>query len=171
MDRELYTLFSFFLPAFLANMAAVPCGRGTAPIDGGRTLWGAPLFGRNKTWWGFFGGSASGFLIGMFWQGITTGVVSVWLTFALAFGALLGDLLGSFFKRRFDRAPGSRVPLLDEFDYLIGATVCAWVVLGAFPSALRVRWDTAIAFIVLLETAHWTVNQLAFRFQLKTVSY
>ena len=42
--------------------------------------------------------------------------------FLLGFGALLGDALGSFIKRRMGIGRGKPAPILDQIDFLIVAT-------------------------------------------------
>jgi CDP-2,3-bis-(O-geranylgeranyl)-sn-glycerol synthase len=39
----------------------------------------------------------------------------------LAFGALFGDIVGSFVKRRFGLPRGADVPLLDQWNFVLGA--------------------------------------------------
>jgi len=38
-----------------------------------------------------------------------------------SFGALLGDLLGSFLKRRLNVTPGDPLPLVDQLDFILAA--------------------------------------------------
>ncbi|RMD58557.1 CDP-archaeol synthase, partial [Candidatus Woesearchaeota archaeon] len=45
--------------------------------------------------------------------------------FALGFGALLGDSVKSFFKRRMGIAPGKPWYIIDQLDYVIGAIIIA----------------------------------------------
>jgi CDP-2,3-bis-(O-geranylgeranyl)-sn-glycerol synthase len=124
----------FMIPAYVANPAAVLFGGGK-PMDFGLRLKdGQRLLGDGKTWRGFAGGIFSGMLIG----GIQH--VSVWLVgendflfgsspqavlplFLLPCGALLGDILGSFIKRRVGMARGAKTPGLDQYDFLIGVVL------------------------------------------------
>ncbi|MEE9164043.1 MAG: CDP-archaeol synthase, partial [Thermoplasmata archaeon] len=103
--------FWFFLPAYVANPAAVLVGGGT-PMDFGAKLRdGRRVFGDGKTWRGFIGGGLIGVALGtIMWAStlpfpgtpFSYGPFPVFLGIvaALSFGALLGDLLGSFLKRR-----------------------------------------------------------------------
>src|SRR3990172_345640 len=62
--------FWFFLPAYVANPAAVLFGGGR-PVDGGRVLAdGHRLFGDGKTWRGFAGGGFMGVAVGPLQWGI-----------------------------------------------------------------------------------------------------
>ncbi len=115
--------FWFFLPAYVANPTAVLFGGGR-PMDFGKVLKdGKRLFGDGKTWRGFGGGISSGIVLGFLLWGIGAlayaplsygpfpdGLLPIVL---LPVGALLGDLVGSFIKRRMGKAKGAPVLGLD----------------------------------------------------------
>jgi CDP-2,3-bis-(O-geranylgeranyl)-sn-glycerol synthase len=46
---------------------------------------------------------------------------SILLGFMLSLGALTGDILESFIKRRLNRAPGKSLPVADQIDFILGA--------------------------------------------------
>ena len=79
------------------------------PLDGG---WiapdGRPLLGRSKTWRGLavalVGTPLGGLAVGLPWT----------LGLQAAAGAMLGDLVASFAKRRLGRPPSASMPLLDQ---------------------------------------------------------
>ena len=121
-----------FLPAMLPNSAAVVFGGGT-PVDFGKNWKGKRILGDGKTWRGFFGGAFAGFALGLILIGISyifdkeglwgyadlqTGICVV---LSLSFGSLLGDMMGSFIKRRMGIDRGKKAPILDQYDFLIGA--------------------------------------------------
>jgi CDP-2,3-bis-(O-geranylgeranyl)-sn-glycerol synthase len=120
------------IPAFVANSAAVLFGGGR-PIDGGAVHKdGRRVLGDGKTWRGLIGGTAFGVFIGLLmvvansfseWPEITFGGFpsSIIVIFSLSFGALLGDLIGSFVKRRMGKERGQKAPVLDQYDFLIFA--------------------------------------------------
>lgn len=153
-----------------------------APIDGGRTLGGRPILGKNKTWRGVVVvvsgaailGALQGALLGA-WadaRGLPcvdygaargTGAAFGYALVNAALGAayVLGELPNSFLKRRLDIAPGARPPgatrtfffLLDQSDSaLLGMAVCA----GAFSLPWR-HYLPAVAALALL---HATVTVL-----------
>lgn len=115
----------YVLPAYFSNGAPVLFGGGR-PIDGGRRFWdGKPIFGPRKTIRGF----VSGVLVGLL-TGFTIGIVvgehvhpkpDAVSGFLMGLGAMTGDLVGSFIKRRLNKPPGSPTPGLDQLDFLIGA--------------------------------------------------
>jgi CDP-2,3-bis-(O-geranylgeranyl)-sn-glycerol synthase len=147
-------------PAFIANAGMTFAGtfRGVGrPMDFGRNfLDGKRLFGKGKTWKGFFGG----FLIGvafswlvviLVYPPIVTAVAEgqwalvkhvtetelltiflqpstsdlFWRIILLSIGACLGDLIGSFFKRRTGRDRGESFPLVDQLGFVIVAYLLA----------------------------------------------
>jgi CDP-2,3-bis-(O-geranylgeranyl)-sn-glycerol synthase len=123
--------FWFLLPAYAANPMAVVFGGGT-PMDFGRSLRdGRRILGDGKTWRGIAGGTAGGFAVGLGLAllgplgnarlsfGEWPGVLGVLVLLPL--GALLGDVLGAFVKRRLGLARGAKARGLDQFDFLIGA--------------------------------------------------
>jgi len=168
--------FWFLLPAYVANPMAVVSGGGT-PMDFGRTLKdGRRLFGDGKTWRGFAGGIACGFTLGVVLQGFAVlmtpllffdnGPGLLGILVLLPFGALLGDLLGAFIKRRLGLARGAKAPGLDQYDFLIGTFL---VLLLAAPSWWLARFWTGdaiwgLGFIILITPAlHRVVNVIGFR--------
>jgi hypothetical protein len=79
------------------------------PIDGGRTLAdGRPWLGRAKTWRGLgaacVGACLGGLALGLPWS----------LGLQVAVGAMAGDLLASFAKRRLGRPASGSLPLVDQ---------------------------------------------------------
>jgi uncharacterized protein len=73
-----------------------------------RFIDGRPLLGPHKT--------LAGFLAGIFFSGIV-GVllgVSLWVGLGAGFLGMLGDCLSSFIKRRFQKAPGTNMPVVDH---------------------------------------------------------
>mgnify|MGYP003977352855 CR=1 FL=1 len=118
------------LPAYAANMFP-PIANGKIPIDGGRKVKEWRILGDGKTWEGFFLGLFVGVLVGLAeaylripindMYGIELPVITFLTAFLIPLGALLGDLAGSFIKRRFRMPRGSDAPFLDQLDFLMGA--------------------------------------------------
>ncbi len=132
-------LLYLLLPAALANMAPVIAKRlGMLafldhPIDGGLKIHGKPFLGAHKTWRGLVSGIVGGIIV----TGIQALVgptrfdlvvyADVWLPLGamLGAGALIGDALKSFFKRRVGIPEGSPWVPYDQIDFGIGAIVFA----------------------------------------------
>jgi CDP-2,3-bis-(O-geranylgeranyl)-sn-glycerol synthase len=122
VDALIHALY-FIFPAYCANAAPVIFGGGL-PIDAGRTFVdGKPIFGSHKTVRGFLAGLIIGTLVGFAGQFVLSGEQSAFLGFVLSLGALVGDLVDSFIKRRLGIGPGSPVPLADQLDFVLGALV------------------------------------------------
>lgn len=116
------------IPAYIPNPAAALVGGGT-PIDFGKCAKdGRRLFGDGKTWRGLIGG----IIVGIIFGAVQMFLVShfqwdflpqhTWVTvISLATGALLGDLIKSYFKRRLGKDRGAKWPLADMYDMVIGS--------------------------------------------------
>ena len=124
------------LPPYVASATAtIPRGRGP-PMDGSRS-WsrdGRRLLGPSKTWSGFLFGSLFAFPIALLEAGLIllappslaivpeygpSVLASIPVALLLTFGAMTGDALGSFVKRRLDRPSGARMLLLDQLPFVL----------------------------------------------------
>ena len=152
----------FIFPAYCANAAPVIFGGGQ-PMDFGKRFWdGKPLLGSHKTFRGFLAGLIVGTLVGLVQTLLFEHVLfeysqfqySLFLGFMLSLGALTGDLVESFIKRRLDRSPGSSLPIGDQLDFILGAFLFSIPV--SPPSLLA-------ALIILLVTIpiHFMTNLVA----------
>jgi len=173
------------LPALLPNSAAVVLGGGT-PMDLGRSWRGRRILGDGKTWGGFVGGCAAGVSLGIvqlllafpfdaqqFW-GFGPCPGSLGVVLALAAGSLLGDMGGSFLKRRMGVARGTSVPGLDQYDFLIGAIILALLLfpewfLGHFVEGEHI-WSL-ITLLVVVPILHRAVNIIGYRMGKKEVPW
>lgn len=120
----------FIFPAYCANAAPVIFGGGQR-IDFGKLFFdGKFLLGSHKTFRGFLAGLIVGTLVGLVQTLLFEHVLfqygsqfryDIFLGFMLSLGALTGDLLESFIKRRLNRSPGSSLPVADQIDFVLGA--------------------------------------------------
>ena len=155
----------FILPAYVANATPVLLG-GSRPIDAGKKfIDGRPIFGAGKTVRGFIAGLAAGTFVGLL-QGIAEGTLLHFLTlgFLLALGALLGDLLGSFIKRRLDIKRGDAAPGLDQLSFVVVA------LLAASPLALP-SWEIILTIIIITLPIHLATNFGGYKLGLKSRPY
>ncbi len=177
--------FWLALPALLPNSAAVLTGGGT-PVDFGRSWKGRRLLGDGKTWRGFIGGAGAGILLGLVLLGISSlagwadnggygptaqalGVIVV-----LAVGSLLGDMLGSFLKRRLNVPRGAKMPVLDQYDFLIGAFLLAVIFYPSwFYTSYIEGWSilALIALLIATPLLHRGMNILGYRMGKKDVPW
>ncbi len=178
--------FWLILPAYMANASAVLVGGGR-PLDFGRTCRdGKRILGDGKTWRGLLAGTflgmtlgfglatAASALIGTPYEviGLTTFEgfpLMIPLVFALSFGALLGDLVESFFKRRMGIARGQDWIPFDQLDFILGSVLLAalisWILYAAGLSSRFWFADTVTAWhllVLLVATPfiHITANVL-----------
>ncbi|MFZ0699535.1 MAG: CDP-2,3-bis-(O-geranylgeranyl)-sn-glycerol synthase [Thermoplasmata archaeon] len=176
------------LPAFVANATAtLPRGAGP-PMDFGR-VWprdGRRLFGPSKTWSGFLVGGAVGSAVGVLeawlillappnWAVVPVLAPSVLaaipLAVMIAYGAMTGDAIGSFIKRRMDRPSGARTLFLDQFPFVlvpIGLgfafnTGLFWAVFG--------NWEAVIWLVILTLGLHALFNWIGYHAGLKKVPW
>ncbi len=163
------------LPAYAANGAAVLVGGGK-PIDFGRK-WkdGRRILGDGKTWRGLFYGSLVGSIVGFsqafagkyiemeglnilnldYFEGFP---LMIPLVLSLCFGALLGDIVESFFKRRMGKERGEDWIPFDQLDFLLGALFLSFLVsslielLGALPYNWFIKnfsvWHLLVIFLI-----------------------
>jgi CDP-2,3-bis-(O-geranylgeranyl)-sn-glycerol synthase len=125
------------LPAYVPNNAAVLAGGGR-PIDGGRTMGGRRLLGDGKTWRGTAVGVLAGAALALVLDAVAPAVesaiglplplFSTGASVALPVGAMAGDVVASFLKRRTGRERGAAFPVLDQLDFVVGALALTTVV-------------------------------------------
>ena len=92
----------FIFPAYCANAAPVLAGGGL-PMDFGKNFFdGKRIFGKNKTFRGFFFGLAIGIFVGVVESLVFSYPFPLSVLFSVLspLGALLGDLAAAFLKRR-----------------------------------------------------------------------
>jgi len=178
MVFDIYTLVEaiwLILPAYAANGLTPLIGlcKNLHPIDGGRKLWGQPLFGEGKTWEGLIFGTLIGGLIGMVemlaYPYLPFGIspeplnivpMSLLLGLVLGLGAMLGDLGGSFIKRRLRIARGRPAPILDQEDFLVGALLFSLLLVS-------LEWDWVVLLAVITPVIHVTANILGYLLKVK----
>lgn len=126
--NELLEAVYVFLPAGIANATPPVLSRLLGPgrpIDGGLRWRGRPLFGAHKTWQGLIGGTAAGIATFLLQRSVDGLSLPIALGIAMSAGALLGDLLKSFVKRRLAVAAGRSWFPFDQLDYVAGALLAA----------------------------------------------
>lgn len=158
------------LPAYIANPMAVVFGGGK-PIDFGKN-WkdGRRILGDGKTFRGLIGGAACGVIIGLVQMQVSSmqylGIFKFTSIATLSLGALLGDMVKSFFKRRLGFERGAKLPLVDQLDFVAGA----WILTYVFDP----RWFTEsftiwviITVLILTPVLHRLTNILGYYIKVK----
>jgi len=159
LTRLIIEALIFIFPAYCANAIPVITGGGL-PLDFGKNFFDEkPIFGKNKTFRGFFSGLAIGTAVGL--------VESVFFNYHIAFGlllslgALFGDLTAAFAKRRLGLSPGDLLPVVDQVDFVIGA------ILFSLPICLHTPWELLAAVLIVTPPIHLLTNFVAYRLSLK----
>ena len=149
----------FILPSYAANSVPAIFGRGT-PIDFGRRfIDGERIFGPHKTIRGFLSGLMAGFLVSA-GMGAILSIELLLFGILISTGALGGDLVGAFIKRRMKFPPGYPLPLLDQLDFVLGG------ILILYPFY---RLSRGAIFLILLVTPaiHLLANMIAYLLRIK----
>ena len=136
---------------------------GGAPLDGGRKIGGKRIFGDNKT----IRGTAAALIIGILAGALESLAFPQMLTISimLALGAVFGDLLGSFIKRRLNHKSGQSFPVMDQFGFVVFALIFAFW-LGNLPTVMGI-----VFILVLTGIMHPLTNWGAHLLKLKSVPW
>jgi len=163
-----FALF-FIFPAYVANAVPVILGGGRALDAGKKMPDGKPIFGSHKTVRGFAVGIIAGALTGAVQNAVLQldalsdfsyalqlhFQFSLWLGLAISFGALMGDLVHSFVKRRMGVTEGAPLPVADQLDFVVGAILFSFLVSPP-------PWVTIFIIFVITLPIHLLTNFLAY---------
>lgn len=162
----------WFLPAYVANMAPVIAAKLKLPL-------GTPIsfkwLGEHKTWRGIYAAYIGALLI-LWLQWWLQGLglmtkytfldyqsINLW-GYAVLFGlgAIVGDALKSFIKRRLNKPPGTAWVPFDQLDFVVGAIVAVspWFWPG---------WPVVIVLMLLSPILHLLVNVIGYWLGFKKV--
>lgn len=148
-----FSSFVIIMPAFIANSVPV-LARGRHPLDLGKSMRdGRRVLGDGKTFEGFLSGLFMGTLAGaLFGYPLPS--------FLLALGALSGDILGAFIKRRVGIERGRPAPLLDQLDFVAGALLFLYPV-------YQITLEQVLFIVAVTPPIHLMTNYVAYRLGLK----
>ncbi|WP_455646178.1 CDP-2,3-bis-(O-geranylgeranyl)-sn-glycerol synthase [Methanosphaera sp.] len=187
MDILNLIFYSIYLmiPAYLANGSALVLGGGM-PLDFGHNAWdNRRITGDGVTWRGTVGGGLFGMIIGGilgllatygigdYFFNITSSQITIVSGFIpqglligllLGFGALIGDAIGSFIKRRLNFERGKPVPLLDQLDFVIVSLIFV-------SSVVHLQLSMVIIILFVSVFLHLGANMFAYAINLKDVWY
>lgn len=169
--NHLIAALIFFLPAGIANAAPVFANKipllnkWKTPIDFGISVNGHRLLGDNKTWRGLIFGTLVGGLTGwvtyQFISSVSAQQIShFWIGAVLGFGALFGDAIESFFKRRSNIKSGVSWFPYDQIDYVLGA------ILFSLP-IVQLKLGYYVAVLLFYFGLHIVVSYIGFKTKLK----
>lgn len=167
-----------FLPAYFVNMTP-PLARKAnlfnfldRDVDFGRKFLGQPILGAHKSWRGVVLGILVGFLAALV-QGclyqfsaiqrislLDYGQINIFLFgFLISTGAIFGDLLFAFIKRRLKMKPGARFLPWDQTNYVIGVAI--------FLTAIfKIEIIVWITLFILTFILHIIFNRLGYHLKL-----
>ncbi len=162
----------FFLPAYFANMAPV-LFKWIPFLE--KPIWGKKL-GKNKTWRGLIAACLTGILVFLIQKWlfgfeffyrisiIDYGDFSVLLGLLLGLGAIAGDSVGSFYKRRAGIAPGKSWKPWDQLDFVIGGLVLSWLVYVP-------RVGVTLVLLIVSPFLHMLFSRIGYWLGLKKVKF
>ncbi len=170
----------FMLPAYLANMSAEIFSRIISPkirilarpIDDNRKWHNQLIFGSHKTWGGLLYASLAGIIVFFIQQKlfiypsikqislIDYSSASLLLGFLLGFGAIMGDLVKSFFKRRTNIQPGKPWIPFDQLDFLAGA------VIFSLPIVI-LPWQNYLTIFLVTPFLHISINRIGYYLRIR----
>lgn len=158
------------IPMYLANATAMLLGGGIQLDLKKKFFDERELFGKGKTWRGSIAGIAAGMLgaILLFYvlNSFTLMLTQNYLFYGtlLSIGAILGDIAGSFLKRRLNIAQGKPTFPLDQLDFVFGGLLLGGIYF--IPTLLELA--VIVVFTVIV---HKMANFIAFKIKLKKVPW
>ncbi|WP_455363527.1 CDP-2,3-bis-(O-geranylgeranyl)-sn-glycerol synthase [[Eubacterium] cellulosolvens] len=149
------------IPTYVANSTPVLLGGGAAIDQGRKFIDGRPILGTNKTMKGFAYGLLLGSTAALAEATLFASYGLVLVGIVASLGALLGDLFGSFMKRRLDIPPGNPLPVVDQLDFILGALLLTSPLLQATMGAILI-------LVIATVPIHFLSNAIAYMLRLKS---
>lgn len=175
-------------PCYSASaLATLPRGRGP-PMDFGH-VWprdGRRILGPTKTWSGFLCGGFGAMPIGLLEAALIlaappnlklvpefapTVLAAVPVVALLTFGAMTGDALGSFIKRRLGRESGARTILLDQLPFVLVPIALGFVFYPGLFGPVFLSWWSLFWVLFLTLGLHTLFNWIGYKAGLKKVPW
>lgn len=133
------------------------------PLDCGMSFKGKRIFGNHKTVRGIVIGILSGIVVAYFQTLGPSEYMQgnpIMFGFLLSFGALLGDAIKSFFKRRVGVASGKTWFPFDQIDFILGGILLSllWV---------RLSWEVYVVIFILYFALHLLSTTIGYLLRLK----
>lgn len=147
-------------PAYAANASPLVFIRRGHPIDLNRKfIDNKPILGKGKTIEGLIVGLTMGTITGLLQR---QGSIS----FTLSIGAMIGDITGSFIKRRLNILRGKPAPIIDQVSFLLGAVLLTNLFFAENFSLI----DTLMLILVTIPI-HFLTNIIAYLLKIKDVPW
>lgn len=172
MVTTIIEVLYFFLPAYVANTFACILGKGR-PLDLGKRFYydGRRILGDGVTIRGSLAGILCGTVVGFIMAYFENPLFpfarfqeKIFLGFLLSFGAISGDAVGSFIKRRSGIKKGDPAPILDQLNFVVGGLLFARLI-------APISLETIVILMVLTPFGHLMVNVLGYILKMKDVPW
>jgi len=167
-DSQVFNAIFFVMPTLIANVTPMLFGGGL-PMDFRKNFFdGKRILGNNKTIRGFAAGFIAGFLMGLFsrWLLLTQVGVSYNIPITNGFlqglGAVTGDVVGSFIKRRMNIKSGGSLIVMDQIGFMIFGLLLARID-TIFP------WSYWLIMLPLAGMVHMAANTVGYTMGWKDV--
>ena len=188
LESSALAVLWILLPAYVANaLATLPRGWGP-PMDFGKVVPsdGRRVLGPSKTWSGYFVGALAAMPVGLLeaWlillappslaivpQLAPSVIAAIPVVAILTFGAMTGDALGSFVKRRLGRGSGERTLLLDQLPFVLVPIALGLVVYPALFLGVFASWEAVLWLLVYTLGLHAAFNYVGYWLGLKKVPW
>ncbi|NHJ39502.1 MAG: CDP-2,3-bis-(O-geranylgeranyl)-sn-glycerol synthase [Asgard group archaeon] len=163
---DVFTVIIFVLPILIGNTSPMFFGGGV-PMDLRRNWFdGKRILGNNKTIRGFIVGLIGGFLMGLFTKWWFFHILGLEIPYTVGFfqglGAVTGDAVGSFIKRRLNIPSGGSLIVMDQLGFMVFGLGFARIVY-AFP------WYFWAITLPLTFTVHFASNVVGYTIGWKDV--
>lgn len=172
----IFSRLYFFLPAYVANMTP-PLAKKVGilkcldkPVDGNKKINDIRIFGSHKTWRGVVLEIVNGIIVVYLQRYLyqfpffeTHSLINytkeniLLLGFLLSSGAIIGDLISAFIKRRLKLKPGARFMPFDQVNYVIGA----FILLSLLPE-INLRIYSWLILLFLTFFLHIGINLMGY---------
>ncbi len=144
-----------YLPAYIANSTPVILTGGGSLDGDNKFIDGEPILGNHKTVRGTLSGIIAGTLTGILQGQPYRGVL-------MAIGAILGDLIVSFIKRRLKLPPGAMFPIADQMSFIVLAVIFDMLIVPVL------QWDRILVILLVTLPIHYFANVIAWMLKLKS---
>ena len=140
------------------------------PVDGNKKINNIPIFGSHKTWRGVFVEIVNGIIVIYLQRWLyqfsffeKSSLLNyqreniLLLGFLLSSGAVVGDLVSAFFKRKLKLKPGAKFMPFDQINYVLGV----FIFLNLF-SEINLRIFSWLVLLFLTFFLHIGINLIGY---------
>ncbi|ADM27945.1 protein of unknown function DUF46 [Ignisphaera aggregans DSM 17230] len=172
--NNLIHIIWIIIPAYIANGTPVVVSKllssrniARHPIDFGKTfIDGRRVLGDSKSWEGLISGIIAGLVTSLIQYLIEGNPIAIVRGFILSIGAMAGDIIGAFIKRRIGLKPGEPLPIVDQLMFIIIALSLAIIF-----KLIRITLTQFIFVLLLTFLLHIATNYIAYKLNLKDVPW